>query len=80
MEKFAVIGSGLIGRAWAMVFARAGHCVRLYDIDRAAAERAQGLILESLAHLREFGLIEETPQTVSTRITLAASKIGRAHV
>jgi 3-hydroxyacyl-CoA dehydrogenase len=27
MEKIAVIGSGLIGRAWAIVFARAGHPV-----------------------------------------------------
>ena len=25
MEKIAIIGAGLIGRAWAMVFARAGH-------------------------------------------------------
>ncbi|MGH8731551.1 MAG: 3-hydroxyacyl-CoA dehydrogenase NAD-binding domain-containing protein, partial [Burkholderiales bacterium] len=31
MEKVAIIGAGLIGRAWAMVFARAGHSVKLYD-------------------------------------------------
>lgn len=39
-EDIAVIGAGLIGRAWAVVFARAGHPVRLWDPDdrvRAAA-------------------------------------------
>ena len=31
----AMIGAGLIGRSWAMVFARAGWRVRLYDSDTA---------------------------------------------
>ena len=31
MEQIAIIGAGLIGRAWAMVFARAGHSVRIWD-------------------------------------------------
>ena len=31
----AVVGAGLIGRAWAIVFARAGHPVRLHDADAA---------------------------------------------
>ena len=32
MERIAaIIGAGLIGRAWTMVFARAGWRVRLYD-------------------------------------------------
>ena len=38
MEKIAIIGAGLIGRAWAMVFARAGHPVKLYDADPARCE------------------------------------------
>jgi hypothetical protein len=29
MDKVAVVGAGLIGRAWAMVFARAGLAVSL---------------------------------------------------
>ena len=46
MEKIAVIGSGLIGRAWATVFARAGHDVKLYDnapgaVEKAMASRAE---------------------------------------
>jgi len=31
LEQIAIIGTGLIGRAWAMVFARAGHSVRIWD-------------------------------------------------
>ena len=32
MERIAaIIGAGLIGRAWAVVFARAGWTVRLFD-------------------------------------------------
>ena len=32
MSVVAIIGSGLIGRAWALVFARAGWQVKIYDI------------------------------------------------
>ena len=31
MEKIAIVGAGLVGRAWAIVFARAGYPVVLYD-------------------------------------------------
>lgn len=31
LAPVACIGSGLIGRSWAIVFARAGHEVRLWD-------------------------------------------------
>ena len=46
MEKVAIIGTGLIGRAWAMVFARAGHTVKLYDSAPGATDKAIGLIDE----------------------------------
>lgn len=31
-QKIGIVGSGLIGRAWAMLFAAAGYRVQLYDI------------------------------------------------
>jgi L-gulonate 3-dehydrogenase len=52
MAKVAVIGSGFIGRAWAIAFARAGHEVALWDQDRAAPGKALefiGAILPDLA-------------------------------
>lgn len=33
MYTIAVVGTGVIGRSWALAFARAGHAVRLYDVD-----------------------------------------------
>jgi L-gulonate 3-dehydrogenase len=35
-----VVGTGLIGRAWAITFARAGHDVALWDQDPGAPDRA----------------------------------------
>ena len=39
-EKIGITGAGLIGRAWAMVFARAGHAVALYDANPDAMREA----------------------------------------
>jgi 3-hydroxyacyl-CoA dehydrogenase len=73
MEKIAIIGSGLIGRAWATVFARAGHPVKLYDAAPGAADKAIGLIREGLRELREFGLIQESPDAVAARVSAVAT-------
>ncbi len=73
MEKVAIIGSGLIGRAWAMVFARAGHPVKLYDAAPGAADKALALIEEGLRELHEAGLVAESPAVVSKRVSTAAT-------
>ncbi len=67
-EMFAVAGAGLIGRAWAIVFARAGHDVRLWDGDAGALEAASGHLKASLDDLQRQGLIEDAA-AVATRIT-----------
>ena len=71
MEKVAIVGSGLIGRAWAIVFARAGHAVKIYDAAPGAAQKALVLIEEGLQELHEFGLITESPAVVTKRISTA---------
>ena len=48
MERIAIIGAGLIGRAWAMVFARAGQSVTIWDNEPGAVVKALALIEESL--------------------------------
>jgi len=73
MEKVAIIGTGLIGRAWAMVFARAGHSVKLYDNAPGAADKAISLIREGLEELQQFGLIKESPDTVMKRVSSDAT-------
>jgi len=58
MEKtIAVIGAGLIGRAWAMVFARAGWRVRLNDRDPAQLDAARRFIAASLDEQAGYGLV-----------------------
>ena len=49
MSTVGIVGAGLIGRAWANVFARAGWDVRLWDPDAKALKAAPGLIEEALA-------------------------------
>ena len=69
MEKVAIIGCGLIGRAWAMVFARAGHSVKLYDAAPGSAQQALLLIRQGLEQLHQFGLIAESADIVLSRIS-----------
>lgn len=80
----AIIGAGLIGRGWSIVFARSGWQVRLYDLSGAALDQAMTTIGESLADLAAYGLIQEPPETVLGRITpvaeLAAAVEGAAYV
>jgi 3-hydroxyacyl-CoA dehydrogenase len=71
MPSVAIIGAGLIGRAWAMVFARAGWEVALYDVTPGQSERAIGQIADSLAQLAAHGLVDD-PQTALKRVHVTA--------
>lgn len=71
MEKIAVIGAGLIGSAWATVFARAGYSVVLHDVNPEVMTSALIAINANLAKLYVAGLIMEQPETVLQRITTA---------
>ena len=69
--KVAIIGAGLIGRAWAMIFARAGWEAVLYDTDQAALADAPGLCAQGLAILAGHGLCDD-PAAAAARIRVAA--------
>ena len=73
MTKIAVVGAGLIGRAWSIVFARAGFDVALWDPVPHAIAAAQSFIAERLPELRDAGLLADEPAIVSARIRPAAS-------
>ncbi|MEO8257968.1 MAG: 3-hydroxyacyl-CoA dehydrogenase [Acidobacteriota bacterium] len=73
----AIVGAGLIGRSWAIVFARAGHPVRLWDSDPAAGHAARSAIESALLELRRFVLLDEDPAVVLQRI-LPASTLEEA--
>ena len=84
MEKIAIIGAGLIGRAWAVVFARAGMSVALWDRDEAAPGAALDFMAARLPELAEAGLLADPPGAVIARVSIAASLEealdGAAHV
>lgn len=73
-DKVAIVGSGLIGRAWAVVFARAGHPVTLYDPVDGAVTQAISLIEAGLPDLLDKQLLNgESVQAVRARISEAAT-------
>ena len=77
MDKtIAVIGAGLIGRAWAMVFARAGWSVRLTDSDPDQLAHARAFIASSLGEQQQYGLVADAGAALA-RIEYAAD-IGSA--
>lgn len=70
--KVAVIGAGLIGQAWAIVFARGGCQVRLWDGDSVALTRALKLIEQQTRELENKQLLSDAASVVA-RIQAASS-------
>lgn len=68
----AIVGVGLIGRAWAAIFARAGWTVRLTDPHGPTLSAAMGLIREELRALNRHGLADDVDGAMA-RIAVAAS-------
>ena len=64
MPRIAVIGAGLIGYSWAVVFARAGWEVALYDATSDATERALAMVAVGMAELQEHGLVDDAKTAV----------------
>src|SRR3984957_2748741 len=67
----AVIGAGLVGAGWAIVFARAGLDVRVYDASPNATDSALSLIADQLKELNSFGLVDH-PDEVAAHVTPAS--------
>jgi L-gulonate 3-dehydrogenase len=84
MERIAIVGAGLIGRAWAIVFARAGCPVALWDKLPGVAEAAMEQIGARLGDLHAAGLVDEEPAAIAARIApvadLGACLDGAVHV
>ncbi|HMR30391.1 MAG TPA: 3-hydroxyacyl-CoA dehydrogenase [Geminicoccaceae bacterium] len=73
-DRAAILGSGLIGRAWAIAFARAGWTCALWDPQPGAPEQALREIDRLLADLAEGDLLRgRRPAEVLARIEVAGS-------
>jgi L-gulonate 3-dehydrogenase len=57
-RKIAIIGTGLVGGAWAITFARAGHRVALWDANDGAIEGALKSVAPLLDDLEAKGLLK----------------------
>lgn len=58
-KKIACVGVGNLGRAWAAIFARAGHDVALYDSAPGAATAALPAIESTLASMAAADLVDD---------------------
>lgn len=70
----AIVGSGIVGQAWASLFSRANYAVRMYDVDSAFAGRAIEIVrTEKLPLMAQYGLLKESVDIVASRITVATT-------
>jgi 3-hydroxyacyl-CoA dehydrogenase len=68
----AIVGVGLIGRAWAAIFARAGWRVRVTDPHGPTLDNAPRLIRDELHALARHGLAAD-PDGAAARVAVAAN-------
>src|ERR1700747_830835 len=85
MARVAVVGSGFIGRAWAITFARAGHDVALWDDHPDAPHRAIEFIASVASDLAANDLLAgSSPEALLARLrvekTLADALADADHV
>src|SRR3979411_1495705 len=71
-RRVAIVGVGLIGRAWAAIFARAGWNVHLTDPHVPTLAAAPRLIRDELHALARHGLADD-PDGAVARVSVAAN-------
>jgi 3-hydroxyacyl-CoA dehydrogenase len=69
--QIAVIGGGGIGVAFAIVFARAGRRVSVFEPDQARRGAIGAILRSRLRDLRDHGLLDQAPESVQGRVTIA---------
>ena len=72
MPTIGLVGVGLIGRAWANVFSRAGWDVKAWDANPEATAAAPKLVAEGLRDLARHGLVKD-PETAAKRVKSVAT-------
>lgn len=76
--KVAIIGCGLIGQAWAIVFAKAGHTVALYDAEKGVAAEAVNAIKRQVDALARHGLVDAEHRTTIVEAIATADDLSAA--
>jgi L-gulonate 3-dehydrogenase len=74
VAKIALVGLGLVGRAWAVSFARAGHEVSIWDERPESIDEALAFVNNALPELDARDLLRgEAPLVVRARMRRAGS-------
>ena len=71
-HKIAIVGAGLIGKSWALVFARSGCSVSLFDADSAVLKSLPQQ-LSALAGSMRSGVSDTERNEIISRISLTSS-------
>lgn len=78
MAKIAIIGTGLVGRAWTITFARGGHEVALWDADPSAPAKAIEFIRSVLPDLAAHDLLGGRDPAVVLKAVRSGSELSAA--
>ncbi len=70
--EIAIVGSGFVGRSWAILFAAAGHPVALYDSDPDTLASVKDEIADALVQMDSCGLIDAAPADILARMRIDA--------
>ena len=71
-KPVAVVGAGLVGLAWVIVFARAGCNVKVFDHDEALLERIPKQLADILDDLVSAGLLDK-PERVLEQVSYCSN-------
>jgi 3-hydroxyacyl-CoA dehydrogenase len=82
--QVGIVGGGTIGAGWAVVFARAGLHVAVFEPDTERRKSGHDDVATRLARLSRGGLLDEPPDAVVARVswpdTLEATVAGSSHI
>ncbi len=76
--RVALVGTGVIGRCWIQVFARAGCEVRAFDADAEQLAKALSWFKRDLKDLRRRGLIQKKEAKARWKRVTAAGSLAEA--
>ena len=74
MTRVALVGAGLVGSSWSLVFARAGLEVSIHDPDPATAAKVIDFVEAALERLASRGLVSDADRkAIPSRLRIASS-------
>ncbi|MCF7701114.1 3-hydroxyacyl-CoA dehydrogenase [Loktanella sp. M215] len=79
-ETVAIIGAGLIGRSWSVLFARAGHAVQVWDADPGVLARFKDDMTTLCDTLVDERLLEDRDGTLARIRTCPTLKAAVSNV